>query len=455
MKKFLLPLFILITTSVFGITITEDTKMKWGAFVVYSAVEASGFSDEVFFELAHDLLERENFSAKEAAVACVNFCVNKLEGDEKEKCKEKCKGLGEQLIIENNSLIKKKGVKVGTDLLYSKDKKFYVAETKDLVELDNDNCGYAVYDTENHSKVAICNGYTDQQYVSDDRYRETITFKNVHFLADNVMFLLHCVSDTSNSAADSRCELEVQSMKTFYSDDHKYFAKTSFFPWGKVDIYEANNEMHLYASCRIEDCGNEFRASFKPIYFMVDVSESGEIKSLSYEDYTQAHSGLESACKECVSIYKGTKYKEIEDLSKDIRLIPGLRNNLMPDGALSASRLSNAYSFGEYKELRSMMDMYCQPQHLHAISMIDEAKVALQCATEHFVSSDKYKDVQTKTLESAVSLIREDISAQCRNVDVETIKCSGNCKKFPGTQDYVNCSWGNNKATFEFDDICD
>ena len=102
MKKFILPLFVLITmSSAFAINV--NTQVSWNSAVIEAALADGGIrrdtDSRLFNNIMNDLLQRDRFSISEAIYVCKEQCFGLQDPN---LCSAICETFGNSLVKQNN-----------------------------------------------------------------------------------------------------------------------------------------------------------------------------------------------------------------------------------------------------------------------------------------------------------------------------------------------------------------
>ncbi len=181
---------------------------------------------------------------------------------------------------------------------------------------------------------------------------------------------------------------------------------------------------------------------------------------LEYVDTANRIKELQQQYEKCVSVYRSADLATIRTLSEN-PLIYGYDLKKISDNAEKIFALKNKFYgtkpdgyFDDWYLVGPLSD-YCKDISLASINAkIEKAKSDIKCAKDNFKTTSTFKDTETETLEEAREKIVRYFDRKCSGVRWSAIKCSGDCNG-PGKQDYVTCTLGDLKATFEFDDICE
>lgn len=400
MKKFILPLFILTTLPAFAVKINPDTQIQWNAIVVVAALHDVGLNgDSLNFHpdvaLTYNRILNDLLSRKTFSAAdAVSVCVQQC--DKSSFLKE---GRGES---------GKKCPDICKDF----------------------GMALATENNKGIKSIKLDEGYYDGYHPLGRVYT-----------SDNKFYSLS-VEEKTGGCNDAIFES---------STDKKIAVCTDGFGEGGV------SETHF----KITDPkynGFDFMLGCK--YCITCPGGDEGVCRLEYVDTANRIQELQQQYEKCVSIYKSADLTTIRTLSEN-PLIYGYDLKKISDNAEKIFALKNKFYgtkpdgyFDDWYLVGPLSD-YCNDISLASINAkIEKAKSDIKCAKDNFKTTSTFKDTETKTLEEAREKIVRYLDYTCRGVKWSAIKCSGDCNG-PGKQDYVACTLGDLKATFEFDDICD
>lgn len=411
MKKiFILPF--LIPMAAFAVKIDANTKIQWNAIVVVAALHDVGLESHfdsnsdvalTYNRILEDLLNRKTFSATDAVSVCMQQCnkssfLKEGRGQSGKKCPDICKGFGMALVTENNKEIK--SIQLGEN-------------------------GYGV-DPAYHPMGRI--------YSFDKKFYVASTKTDYTLSKDNPKFHLPC-----NEAV-------------FESKSNKIVAVCdSITAEGGVSDIE-----FMVVEPKYKEYGFRSSCSFSMLQ-----NDEGSC-SLSVSSPESRYTFWYKKFKPCIEKLRKVNFSGIKSLleSKDVQILDKyakdeLNKLYAANNFVVQSAKFTPTSYELYNELQKNMNKgYCE--------LVEGEKTIYEKVTRDiektkalFNNRKYYADFQTKSLKDAQDVISGYLNYNCPNIDTSKLKCTGDCNPLPGSQDYVSCTLGDLKATFEFDDICD
>ena len=418
--------------------------------------------------ILEDLLERSTFSVTEAVSVCMQQCnkstfLKEGRGQSGRKCPEVCEDFGNALVVENNrkidSLLSEENCYNPYGRIYSANKKFYV---------DGSGEKTAVYESKTNKKIAtVSDGF------GEDGTSET-NFVPIVFDYEGYCFSMIC---SGYYHGDGCCSLQVgKNSGLVYTDDKKFY----IFNGCTQYVYETgtNNKIAKFESedykdvCRIIDSRYDMYVCERKA---VPVrSKTGYIEYYNWELKFQTIDEKKKATEEayyndwlklqkCLDKYRNIDFSEINNwLSLGVFNSYGVdeiqRYYKHRDYESKLTKFTST-SYGLYNEMKGVYGNYCPAPSSERLAKIRREVGDL---VRYFLDVDKkFSKIQTSTLKDAIWEIEHGlpddvkiINASCCGI-LGQIECAGECNKVPGTQDYVTCTLGKLKGTFEFDDICD
>ena len=409
MKKIFI-LSMLIPSVALAIKIDANTQLKWNSMIVKNAALSAGLTSRskvseislTYNRIMLELLGRATFSVSDAVSVCMKQC-NKSEylknnGHHGRRCPDICKKFGEELVKStdyNKDLNEINGKLHAVGKIYTEDGLFYFVPGNNKKFENGDGFEYPnkVFDSSTNELVAKC---TDFHPMWGDDVDEGSWETSCEFIYDGV---------------DRSCELV---FSVYAHDDGADGVHLSYFS---------------YYSLRYDDL-------------------QSKIKILKKLDYSRISSMVSSDMLE-------------KTVNSDMNKIISKRSQINDFVNKVESANFTPESYKLCTKVKLFIQMYEDMGFSKTNYNYDGIFSKINCVKAYLKKGKNFPSEQTKSLKEAEDHVKLDMMEQCnwyldnvyKYIDIDKFKCAGDCK---GTgQDFVTCTFGNSKGTFEFDDICD